>query len=222
MRAAGRVCAPAPQGAGAHVFEADPLLRLQVADAAEALGYTVVAHGELAAVAFVGLDAHVACPRLRSAGPPYPLPAARPGAAQPLIVGYGAGPASLLGAHERHHCTDMVVALRAVAGAPRFVHLPADDPARSAGLSPREADVLTLLLVGLTTEGIARRLGVSPATARSHCRAVLRKLGAPHRRALRARLLGAPSPAAAEVCPDLRANFAQESPLAGARARRHT
>jgi len=55
----------------------------------------------------------------------------------------------------------------------------------------READVLVLVLGGLSTAALAERLCVSPATARTHCRALLRKLGAADRRALRARLLGA-------------------------------
>jgi DNA-binding CsgD family transcriptional regulator len=55
----------------------------------------------------------------------------------------------------------------------------------------READVLVLLLAGLTTAAIAARLCISPATARSHCRSVLGKLGAPDRTSLRAGLAGA-------------------------------
>jgi DNA-binding CsgD family transcriptional regulator len=80
----------------------------------------------------------------------------------------------------------------AAAGRPRLVHLPAADPVSAAGLSDREADVLVLLLLGLTTPAVAARLGVAVSTVRSHCRAVLRKLGAPDRRALRARLLAGP------------------------------
>ena len=90
-----------------------------------------------------------------------------------------------------------------------------------------------LLLGGLTTPAIAGRLCVSPSTARTHCRAVLRKLAAGDRRALGARLLAgssgaalcpsAPQPrarpdappwahagAAPEVCAGRRANFAEE------------
>jgi DNA-binding NarL/FixJ family response regulator len=52
--------------------------------------------------------------------------------------------------------------------------------------------VLVLLLAGQTDAEIARRLHVAPATARAHARAVLRKLGAADRRALRRRLLGQP------------------------------
>lgn len=45
-------------------------------------------------------------------------------------------------------------------------------------LTPREAQCLTLLAGGLDTVQIARRLGVSTATVRSHIQAVLNKLGA--------------------------------------------
>ncbi len=79
--------------------------------------------------------------------------------------------------------------------------------------------MLVLLLGGLTTPAIARRLCVSPSTARTHCRAVLRKLGAGDRRALRARLLAGRRP---EVCPGGRANFAEEWAVAAPRHAPHT
>jgi DNA-binding CsgD family transcriptional regulator len=108
------------------------------------------------------------------------------------VVGYGAGPSPLLAAHRAHGCADLVLQLGAAAGRPCFVHLPAADAVTAAGLTVREADVLVLLLGGLTTASVAARLCVSTSTARSHCRAVLRKLGAGDRRALRARLLVGP------------------------------
>ena len=43
---------------------------------------------------------------------------------------------------------------------------------------------------GFVGPAVAARLCVSPATARSHCRSVLRKLGARDRKELRAMLLG--------------------------------
>jgi hypothetical protein len=52
-------------------------------------------------------------------------------------------------------------------------------------------------------------LCVSPSTARTHCRAVLRKLGAGDRRALRARFLAGRGPGP-EVCLGGHANFAEE------------
>ena len=111
----------------------------------------------------------------------------------------------MLAAHQAHRCADQVLWLTASAGGPCFAHPPALDAVSAAGLSPREADVLVLLLHGLTTPAIGDRLGVARSTARTHCRAVLRKLGAGDRRALRARLLagsadspgGGPEPALA-------------------------
>ena len=77
----------------------------------------------------------------------------------------------------------------------RWVKLKAPPPPGAlagASLSAREADVLVLLLAGHTDAEVGARLCVSPDTARAHARAVLRKLGAADRRALRARLLGRP------------------------------
>ena len=187
--------------AAAVVLEPDPLLRLLVVPAAAALGFTVAgetatdAPGRVAA-AFVPLgqqgDCRRACAAARGGGPP---------SASPLVVGYGVGPAPLLAAHRAHGCADLVLQLGAVAGRPCFIHLPAADAVTAAGLTPREADVLVLLLGGLTTTAVAARLRVSASTARSHCRAVLRKLEAGDRRALRARLLAGPvsPPSAAPV-----------------------
>ena len=111
-----------------------------------------------------------------------------------LLVGYGAGPEALLAAHRAHRCCDLVLRLAAGrSGEPELVHLAAQDPVSAAGLSPREADVLVLLLQGFTTPAVAARLSVAPSTARSHCRAVLRKLGARDRRGLRALLFGPPA-----------------------------
>ena len=194
-RAAGRDSPPAAGPAAvADVLEPDPLLRLLVVPAAAALGFAVVgeaaaaaAGGRLAAV-FVPLDQAGDCRRACAAA----RGGAAPGGAPPLVVGYAAGPAPLLAAHRAHGCADLVVQLGAVAGRPCFVHLPAADAVTAAGLTAREADVLVLLLGGLTTAAIAARLCVSASTARTHCRAVLRKLAAGDRRALRARLLAGP------------------------------
>jgi DNA-binding NarL/FixJ family response regulator len=154
------------------------------------------------AVVFVPLaptaDCREACAAARArAGP------------QALVAGYAAAPASLLAAHRAHRCADLVLRLTAGAGGACFAHPPAQDEVTAAGLTEREADVLVLLLGGLTTPAIARRLCVSPSTARTHCRAVLRKLGAGDRRALRARLLAAPG-LGPEVCLGGYANFAEE------------
>jgi len=178
----------------AEVLEGDPFLRLHAVGAVRALGFAVAdeegggqARSPQPAVLFVGLDRLGACPRCGAREGASPA-AAPP---RPLVVGYGAGAPALLAAHRRHACTDLVLALRVVAGRPRLGQLPIA-AADEAGLTSREADVLILLLGGLGTAAVASRLGVSPATARSHCRAVLRKCGAADRRALRARLLGAP------------------------------
>lgn len=49
--------------------------------------------------------------------------------------------------------------------------------ARDLGLSPRQADVLTLVLKGLPNKLIARKLEISENTAKVHVSAVLRALG---------------------------------------------
>ena len=213
-RAAGRVFPPArdalpaqrspgPEALGlatrldagglAALVEADPLLRLHAVAAARELGFApaeAVAGGRSAraaiAAVFVGLDTVEACPRC--------APAAgrrRLGASAPLVVGYAASGRELLAAHRLHACCDVVLELRAVAGRACFAYLPAGGAVEQARLTTREADVLVLVLGGLSTAALAERLCVSPATARTHCRALLRKLGAADRRALRARLLGA-------------------------------
>jgi DNA-binding NarL/FixJ family response regulator len=48
---------------------------------------------------------------------------------------------------------------------------------RLPGLTPRECDVLELLLEGLSSKEIARSLGISRATARCHVQNILTKLG---------------------------------------------
>jgi len=184
----------APPGAGglAAVVEADPLLRLHVVAAAQQLGFTPAdeepgRHIRPAATAavFVGLDTAEACPRCA------PAAGRRRAASAPLLVGYATGGRELLAAHRLHACCDVVLELRAVAGRACFAYLPAGGLVEQARLTTREADVLVLVLGGLSNASLAERLCVSPATARTHCRALLRKLGAADRRSLRARLLGA-------------------------------
>jgi DNA-binding CsgD family transcriptional regulator len=186
-RAAGR-----GSGAAALVLDPDPLSRLLAAPAVADLGFGPVVtalslgHFSDAPVAvFVSLDREADCRRIRPEVGPALTRAV-------LVAGYATGPEALLSAHRAHRCCDVVLRLTAAAGRPRLVHLPAADVVSAAGLSSREADVLVLLLQGLTTSALAVRLGVAECTARSHCRAVLRKLAAPDRRALRARLLAGP------------------------------
>lgn len=196
----------------ADILEPNPLVRLHVADAARALGFVIAddlgaAHASQPNVRFVGLDAPDCCRRcaprhagVRSGGGSGPLaPSGQPGL---MTVGYVCGSPSVLAAHMAHRCTDFAVALRVVGGRATFVypvqaslavalHSGSHDPASasSCDLTAREADVLILLLADLTTSSIAARLCLSPATVRSHCRAILRKSGTASRRDLRARLL---------------------------------
>jgi two-component system nitrate/nitrite response regulator NarL len=55
--------------------------------------------------------------------------------------------------------------------------------ARDGGtsISPKEAQVLPLLELGLTNKAIAQRLGVEESTIKNHVHNILRKLGV-HRR----------------------------------------
>jgi len=59
---------------------------------------------------------------------------------------------------------------------------------RDYGLTPREAEVALLLAQGLANASIARRLDISPHTARHHTQRVLGKLGVHSRAAAAARL----------------------------------
>ena len=246
-RAAGRVLPPAV------ILDADPLRRLHALAAAGALGFdvrevraaatcatasttaprgacvtagpaSVEGAGHSAVAAFVALDEPHACPRCGPT-PHHGAPASSPRSSAPLfLIGYGTltGP---LAAHRRHGCVDAVLQLTAMCGEARFAHLPPITAIDAAGITTREADVLVLLLAGLEGPAVARRLGLSPATARAHCRAILRKLGAADRRALRARLLGAPPGAAlrtSEVCAVCPASFPEEWPVAPSSVLDHT
>jgi DNA-binding CsgD family transcriptional regulator len=68
--------------------------------------------------------------------------------------------------------------------------LPGDnDLRRRFRLTPRESEVARLLADRLSNEEIARRLGISVNTARSHCERVLQKLGIHTRNRVRNALL---------------------------------
>ncbi len=55
-------------------------------------------------------------------------------------------------------------------------HLPDDDPVLPEPLTPREMDVLRLLVEGLTNQGIAQTLMLSPGTVKSYLQTVFQKL----------------------------------------------
>jgi DNA-binding NarL/FixJ family response regulator len=51
----------------------------------------------------------------------------------------------------------------------------------SLGLSPRQVDVLRLLIGGQSNKAIARELDISPSTVRTHVEALFERLGAHNR-----------------------------------------
>lgn len=55
-------------------------------------------------------------------------------------------------------------------------HLPDDNPVLPDPLTPREMDVLRLLVEGLTNQGIAQTLMLSPGTVKSYLQTVFQKL----------------------------------------------
>jgi DNA-binding CsgD family transcriptional regulator len=81
-------------------------------------------------------------------------------------------------------------ALRGLAWFHRQVLLSHGLPTASAPLSPTERKVLAHLLTDLTEKEIAQTLGITPSTAHTYCRDVLRKLGVKGRSGLTALWLG--------------------------------
>jgi len=66
----------------------------------------------------------------------------------------------------------------------------ASAPSRSAGLSPREWDVIALIITGRSNRVIATLLGISPNTVHKHVTTILDKLSARSRSQATAVVLG--------------------------------
>ena len=88
--------------------------------------------------------------------------------------------------HKAHGVASLVSALRRVdegeivvdtIAPPALPTAAADIRWRATYLTCREHECLTLLVEGLSTAAMARRLGVSPTTLRSHVQGVMTKLG---------------------------------------------
>jgi DNA-binding CsgD family transcriptional regulator len=125
-----------------------------------------------ARVVFVNLAGLGACPSSSSA-------------AAVLVIGYVAGRPLTGAAHALHGCCAQVLELRALQDGPAFTAALVPPALEAACPTPREADVLALVLAGATDRRMAEALGVARSTVRSHVRAVLRKTGVANRRELR-------------------------------------
>jgi DNA-binding NarL/FixJ family response regulator len=82
------------------------------------------------------------------------------------------------------HAGDAVIAPRATASLIDFVARvpePADADVLLSPFTPRERDVLALLLTGASNESIAERLYMTANTVKTHVRSILAKLGLPDR-----------------------------------------
>jgi DNA-binding CsgD family transcriptional regulator len=86
--------------------------------------------------------------------------------------------------HRLHGCADTTCVFWPDDDGGRLEPLAWPGPLEAAGITPRETEVLALLLARRTNQEIASQLLLGAATVRAHCRAVLRKVGARDRRHL--------------------------------------
>lgn len=171
---------------GWAVQEDDPLVRDAVARALAGSGAAALEcaqagdGGERQLVGVHGLLGVARCP-LRRAGRSSGAGRVSPG---PTAVLYVLADPLAAELHRLHGCSDLACVFWPEEGGGRFEPLAWPGRLESAGLTPREADVLALLLARRTNDEIAAQLVLSSSTVRAHCRAVLRKLGARDRRHL--------------------------------------
>ncbi|MFC4910300.1 response regulator [Actinomadura gamaensis] len=139
---------------------------------------------------FPGTTALEWMPRLRAAAPSTRF-VVLTGYLEPpvLAAGLTAGVSGF--AHKGQQACDILAVLRRVgrgeivaeAGAPRRPDARPDAPGRTQAqrvarfLTPREREVLTRLARGESTQALAKAMGVTRSTARSHVQSVLSKLG---------------------------------------------
>ena len=75
-------------------------------------------------------------------------------------------------------------------GAATAVSLAGESSALNELLTPREREVIALIVSGQSNNAIAERLVISEGTVKSHVKQILRKLGAVNRSEVIARYLG--------------------------------
>jgi DNA-binding NarL/FixJ family response regulator len=98
----------------------------------------------------------------------------------PIVVAIDVGEPDLA-EHLRTLLADVPGITIAPDGAPsdvRLVKAPTTDTETETQLTPREHDVLELLVNGAANKEIARRLGISASTVKFHVRSIADKLGA--------------------------------------------
>jgi len=145
------------------------------------------APGRLPAARFVGLHGLVSvatCPLLRERRRPPPGGSSAGRQAAPFTVGYAARDPLVAALHRVHRCADLLVVLHPAGGTAHFAHLQWPCVFEEAGVTPREAEVLALLVARRSNAEIAETLVLSQATVRAHSRALFRKLGCSGRRSL--------------------------------------